>query len=613
MIKEEIELTVYEAYYQWQLQSLFKLEYLKELVEQNRDEFESLMSKEHKGQRLLEIDGEELRPEIEFPTQKGELVKLLTTIFSAKELFLKLVECLPPNVCKVFEMLTWKNHIKADYLEKEFKEIIVLDRKNEHYGEARSFNPDYFFFCFSVKFSFRNSENMYEYFLFLPDKVRSQLKEYFPNPEGYELEALDTITDTDYLFEDKGELINELPLYINYVQQGHFKFGKNNLPLRTSLRKMKTSCDIDEFYENGKDDFELMRTRFISNLILSKRRLKDLEMEMSNPLEVFKQLFKQFELNKLSVMKNFIFHLKGIKQCFRHEELTSVTAELLGLLRALPVNKWISLKNIVNYVQLREINMKIVSNYAAERYLYIVKKLPCESFYDSDKEYITPDRYSEAITSPLVGASMFFFASLGLVDIAYNDLQKSKEYLSIFEGLEFVRLTDLGAYITEQKNDYVIEKSSDNLVEAVLDEQRLIVTLTGNDKLKSLLLTSMADTIGENRYMLSHSSFFKECSSKGDVEKKVTIFKNEISSNLPQIWVEFFNDLMSRYNPLELQDSMCVYKIADNKELINLIAKDEVLKRYILKVENYHIALRKNDFSYVKKRLETLGYLIGKR
>jgi hypothetical protein len=53
-----------------------------------------------------------------------------------------------------------------------------------------------------------------------------------------------------------------------------------------------------------------------------------------------------------------------------------------------------------------------------------------------------------------------------------------------------------------------------------------------------------------------------------------------------------------------------VYKLAGNRELHNLVARDEVLKKYILKAEDFHIAINARHLSKVKKRLEEFGYLI---
>lgn len=619
MTHENIEEEINEQYTTGQLKTLFKMKCVSELIVNNHNIFDELVpDKFDKRQGLLDLEEMTPVPSDILPDKKADLVKYLTVIYTDRDLFLKLMDSLPDNVRKVFELLTWNRHVKADTLQHKLKEKIIIDDNCEHFLGYKAVNPDYLFFAFSARYSY-TGENKYLYSLFFTDSIRKQFKEFSPSPEGYNIKPLDEIVETQYLFENQGNILTELPLYIAYIKHGHLKFGKNNEPPKTSLRKMKSACEITEFYNNEDDDCELIRTRFLSNFILTKRRLTELENDTGNNLETFKLLFKQFEQNKFSCLKNFIAHLKGTNHCVYQEEIGKVTGNLLALLRVLPAKQMVSYENICKYVELREINLNIVSDYAAERHLYFTKVTTFEDFLDSEKEYIGSDLYTPAIINPLISASMFFFASLGLVDIAYNKpvnktlQQKGKKYLTIFDGLEYVRLTELGAYITEQSSGYTVENKPENEIQAILDDQRLIITLTGNDKMKNLLLTSIAEKIGENRYKFSYSSVFRDCVSKSDIEKKIEILKNNISPDLPVIWADFFENILLRYNPLELQDTMSVYKISENKELINLIAKDSILKKYILKVEDFHIVVNKTDFIHVRKRLESLGYLMGKR
>lgn len=616
MLINSIEESINEKYTFGQMRSLFSGHYLPKIINGHEEIFRDLIPPNNDyEQKDFLFNGAGT-----MVLKKDIMAKILSMVFSKKELFLELMESLPSSVNKVFEMLTWNNHLKAEYLEKELGVSIISRNITNSFEVLNAFNPDYLFFAFSTRVAYLTQEQKYDYTLFLPDIVRKQFKEYVPSPEGYQLIPLNDIEVTKFRFENSGNILNELPLYISYVQQGHLKCGKNSQPLKTSFKKMKNVCEIEEFYENTNIDKEMIRTKFISNLLLSKRRIKDFAIETSNPLELFKLVFKQFEQGKISCLQNFLFHLKGVNQCIYQEDLGCTIANLLGLLRCLPVNKWVRAENLHKYVYFREIDLKLVSNYAAERYLYFQKKTAFESFYDKEREYITTDYYyREAIIIPLINASMFFFAGLGLLDIAYDApensklKEKDKEYLTLFDGLRYIRLSDLGAYITEQKSDYKVESKNNNKTDVILDEERLIVTLSGNDKLKKLLLSSMADKIGENLFKLSYSSVFKDCNSKRDVEKKIETFKNEISNNLPQKWIDFFADLLSRHNPLEFCPSLFVYKIADNKELIRLIAKDEVLKKYILKAEDYHIVISKSNFPIVKKRLESFGYLMGRK
>jgi len=70
------------------------------------------------------------------------------------------------------------------------------------------------------------------------------------------------------------------------------------------------------------------------------------------------------------------------------------------------------------------------------------------------------------------------------------------------------------------------------------------------------------------------------------------------------------DEVLDKINPLTRRPKMAVYKLASNKELISLMARDEVLKKYIAKAEGYHILIEASNVKKVKKRLEEFGYFI---
>ena len=46
----------------------------------------------------------------------------------------------------------------------------------------------------------------------------------------------------------------------------------------------------------------------------------------------------------------------------------------------------------------------------------------------------------------------------------------------------------------------------------------------------------------------------------------------------------------------------------EDKELINLVARDEILKDIVFKAEGYHVIIKEENIKTVLKRLESFGY-----
>ncbi|MDM8538617.1 hypothetical protein QUF70_17825, partial [Desulfobacterales bacterium HSG17] len=252
--------------------------------------------------------------------------------------------------------------------------------------------------------------------------------------------------------------------------------------------------------------------------------------------------------------------------------------------------------------------------YAAD-YLYFQRFY--QKGYQWTKESVYYDRYMEVLFIPFIKSFMFFCAGLGILDIAYDSpknevfQEKMNPYLSIFDSLKYVRLTSLGAYLLGLSEDYDV-KFEVKEAKVSLDDQRLIINLDKPDTLKTLVLDKIADKITDTCFAVNYNSFLKSCVSKEDIRQKIRLFREKISSAPPPIWKEFINEIMNKINPMTEEKSMKVYKLKPNDELISLIAKDEVLKKYILKAEDFHIIINSKHLRHVKARLEEFGYLLDK-
>ncbi|MDW7680905.1 MAG: hypothetical protein SCK70_10090, partial [bacterium] len=224
---------------------------------------------------------------------------------------------------------------------------------------------------------------------------------------------------------------------------------------------------------------------------------------------------------------------------------------------------------------------------------------------------------NELFIAPLVKGMFFLFSALGLVDIAYKSPVNKKyqlfrePYLTLFDGLKYVRLNDFGKFVCGINPSYDL-KIEDTPTQILLDEKRLIITIKGNGRREKMILSRLAETINENHFKISYQSFLKDCHSTRDILQNISIFKDKICSNLPPNWREFFDEIEAKINPLQKIDDMSVFKIKPAKQLIALIAHDDILKYNILKVENYHIAIRERNIGIVMKRLKEFGFFIEK-
>ena len=94
---------------------------------------------------------------------------------------------------------------------------------------------------------------------------------------------------------------------------------------------------------------------------------------------------------------------------------------------------------------------------------------------------------------------------------------------------------------------------------------------------------------------------------KQDINSKIENFKRVVGE-LPENWKNYFKKIEKGFKPLTKLENVVVMSIKDDKELINIIAKDERLKKVILKAEKYHIVVESYKVPYVESILKEYGY-----
>ncbi|MFN4151566.1 MAG: hypothetical protein ACK4IX_11535, partial [Candidatus Sericytochromatia bacterium] len=408
-----------------------------------------------------------------------------------------------------------------------------------------------------------------------------------------------------------------LPLYSNYVNSNNINFSKQDKPSKASVKSMKEYFGIKEFFEQDDKEFESLKTELFAVFF------RDLNISIyKNSTEMLKSIIDNFATNKSNYfLDTLISHIKG-KGDIRNnpdylERNQKVKDAFIQLIKNLP-GEWISIENIVKYCFYRDLFLELFDPNFAESNLYFDEtKKASNSYSYGQKSYIKEDLYNDLVKAPLIKGLMFLFSALGIVDIAYNVpknnvyRQKNQEYLSFFDELKYVRLSSLGEYILGLKEDFNYEIVNTETINIELDEELLLIKLSGNDKYKILFIESLSEKISENLYQVTFSSFLNGCNTKEDLENKIATFKNEINITLPQVWSSFFSKLIDNNKSVLKKSDIEVFKIdSSDLELLNLFSLDDTIRKNVLKVEKSYVAVSQNNISTVRKRLNEFGYFI---
>lgn len=548
---------------------------------------------------------------------KEELVRLLAGIFSEKDSFMEMLSFCPGAVFEIMMILSWEGgRLSFSECRRRFDAVIFREGPVA-YGstvEKRVLEPYLLFKTVSHGYSSGADDSQTLAFT-VPGKLRMLFRSRLPFPEGYEITPVVSPEKTEYRLVHADRSFEDAGLWASYVEQGNLKIIKSGAFQVSSLRGMKKNCGIDEFYPEGGKDLSLMRTRLIA-LVLYSSRMKNPD---GTPC-LLKKMIDGFLLNPEFELTELLFHLKGIKQLSANgcETYGSVvTSSMRKVLEELPEGKWVSSENIFRYATLRNMDFAVVKRFAADEHLYYDEEPTGEHPYLSGprRVYITGNDFDRAVVAPLLKALLFLLSSFGVVDIAYDrpanrSRRKGKEYLSIFDGLKYVRLTKIGAFLIGKTDRCKAERQRTE-ARIVLDDKRLIISLSGEDRMKRMFLESIGEKITAGTWKVTFRSFLSRCGSGRDIEKRIGFFKKKIARDLPAVWREFFDKVDGRVSPLLSETGMYVFKVKENPELIAALAGDPVLAKQVLKAENYHILVPSANLARVKSRLAELGFFPG--
>jgi hypothetical protein len=528
---------------------------------------------------------------------KDDLILLVTVAFGDKTLFLHFFSYLPDSIKRLFEALLWEDgFFQAELLEERYG-VKITEEKG--YSKSREVKNEFLIFAVSEKYDWRNGQI---YFLGLPPGIKKIVSEYFDKPEGYYLQAIQAIPETFAQFNGEQTIFQELPRILAYENQGQIKLTNSGIPAVSTFSKMRKTLSLKEFYEGAAKPYDVLRTSLIATLLVDS----GVKLDAGDPLEILKKLVHHFQHGFFPL--HLLNYLKGLAYIENYYK-AFVGEVLLNMLASFPQEEgWVSIENIRKYATYRMLrldpsNLRVLENYA----YYPIK----ENGY-TDKISVSSYNYQTLVKIPLIKASFFLFAAFGLVEAAYAPPPKDdneEDAWTPYDGLRYVRMTPLGVYLTGRTQNYKALESTKTSFQ-LLDDSLYILS-DKPDETVDLLLDNYTVKVGPSRYKTDFQVFMKGIRNGQELEAKVTLFRQTVAKDIPPNWEAFFETLRQKCDPLKSIGEHMAYQLSQNdKEMINLVAKDPVLKKLVIKAEGLTIIVMKKDQPKFKARLKEFGYLL---
>ena len=534
------------------------------------------------------------------------MLRIMVTIYGNGKLYRAMCHHLPKRIAEVLEWLAWHGPITVAQLQ------TMLGRKvcTRSYSFQASDLP-FEFRLFQIGSGSYYSTYFEQETVFLHPDLREALKSHLEKPAFFDLIPVEEPTPCMFTHEAE-EILSQLSVFQTFAEQGQiqyhargYKFKKVTYTRFAEIARFKEYYPKGCEYENLKKELML---RFIAN-VQSHEPAKA-------PWDHLRNLFNVYWTTNDFPHLQLMTHLRGISNhSVQVAENLTVSATMRYLLQHLPEQAWVSMENISDFIDYHSLPVTPLSDYYLDT-IFLPTLMEVRGAWFDEKLFLRGAVTRSALVIPMVQANFFMMAAFGLVDIIYNHpvhdtwQYKQESWLSFYDGLAYVRLTPLGAYVCGREKHYEVTLSQPVEAEVTLDTRELIVHLSAEDPVKTMVLEKMAVPIARRRYRIGFGSFLEDCGNERDLERKINLFRSEICNNPGPNWEQFFEAVRRRIEPIREKRGWRLFSINEDPELIALLLRDPKLRSNIRKAEDFHILIKADAVTEVKKVLKKNGYII---
>ncbi|MEP7144221.1 MAG: hypothetical protein ABI707_15160, partial [Ferruginibacter sp.] len=389
------------------------------------------------------------------------------SVFENETIYKEFLATLPRSLQILIEKLLWVEAMTDEEMEKILNESITTPSR--YAPQEKELKNEFYFFSVSLYYIYVYPRTNY-FVLSLHPLFKQVLMEFYPKPVHYYFIQLDKIPETRYRFTAETLVMQQMPKLLSYYMQDGIKYSGKGRPADATLNKLQRTLGFTEFFPGEEEFLGKTRNMLMAGLLYSFK-INNINIDT---VSVIKDLFTKQYL-KLNTSQFILMHLKGWTYMDAHDYNENTEHNFFEVLKQLPPGKWVSAENLMDFIQCRFIPLKPIANWALNNRLFFEKGI-----HYIEKKYAAGNA-NMLVQYPFIKGTIFLLASFGLIEIAYegvNTKEFGKTFYAAYDGLQYFRLTALGAYVLGLSPSYEpAEPQQQNKVQ--FSEDSLIILAEG--------------------------------------------------------------------------------------------------------------------------------------
>jgi len=488
---------------------------------------------------------------------------------------------------------------------------------------------------------YRGESNLFDLFIIrrqVPTDIRNRLKTFVSKPKSDHVKYVEKLPKSIKCATDEARVdleiratsraaLNNLESVLRLIDGGKLKVSqKTGRPTSVTEKSLSKLLSGGDWY-NEPDMLEEIGhiQAFAWPIIVQGAGLAKVEgstLKLSNAgrkaikgdlPDVIKTAWKRWEKTKIIDEFSRISEIKGQKSS-RGRALTApstrrpVINEALG--QCMP-GRWVKVEELIRFMHSKGLDLNVV-RYAWKLYI-------CDPQYGRLDDYgnwsIVEGRY-------LLAFLFEYAATLGLIDVAYihpagalSDYESlwgvdGIEFLSRYDGLKYIRINSLGAYVLGVTDQYYPPVLETRPVLKVLPNHEIVVTdAVSISQADKLFLDKTCKKISSSLWRISLRTLLDAAQSGTEAEEVFTFLNSRSSEPIPETVTVLLNDAKNRSTPLSYSGRAHLIACKD-PVLVRLISSDIKISKICLPAgDGYIVVLPGKEKEFIKA-LADIGYIV---